>query len=169
MNSTLEFPAQEKTSLASIAWAALEKVAAKTAQRGDLAAGAHHHVVLTVTGHVDDAPFAQEVAAVLTVGHDQQRATSVTPELPKLVACLLSKFNEATRNRLLHDLPVEFEERGGTLPEVSTELVAAAEDLLRRLRAKKQIDVRGAVQCQYRLSDLRPDDEPAAAALRLSA
>ncbi len=140
------------------AWAAVEKVAAKEGGRDDLTPGASHVVHLTVAGDVDGTPLEQSFSGVLTVGHDQRRATSATPAQPRLVAAILAKLNQVTRNRVLRELPAEFAASGGLLPVADEQLVTEAEEMLRKLRAEHEVVARGAVRCEYKLM---PAGEPA--------
>jgi hypothetical protein len=149
---------RELSPVTAAAWAALEKVASKEGGRDDLAAGARHVVRLTLTGEVDGMPFEQSIAGVLTVGHDQRRAASTTPAQPRLVAAILAKLNQVTRNRVLRELPAEFAASGGMLPVDDDALVTAAEEMLRKLRAEHEVVARGAVRCEYKLISV---DEPA--------
>ena len=145
-----------------VLWAALGKVAGKEADRDGLEAGSRHEVSLHVSGDVDGRRIHQRIEAILSVGHDQQKATSVTPEQPKLIAAILSKLNAATRERILNDLPEEFEAEG-QLPELDKELVVAAGAMLKRLRASKQITANGPVRCEYTVESTG-GDRPAPAA-----
>ena len=56
-----------------------------------------------------------------------------------------------TRDAILRDLPEEFERAGCELPKVSAELLDETDQILKRLRAKKQIKAHGAVSCKYEL------------------
>jgi hypothetical protein len=139
--------------LAAIAWHALLKTADKEAVRDDLAPGSSHCVNLTVAGDVDGQSFERSISAVLSVGHDSTRATSATPAADRVIASILAKLNERTREAILRDLPEDFAANDCSLPDVAPELAVKAAAMLSRLRAKKPIDVRGSVSCRYSLVD----------------
>ena len=137
--------------LEPIIWAALERVSAKQGCRDQLESGDSHEVHVRLEGDVDGEHFAQNVSAVLTVGHEQQKAASATPDQPRLIGAILAKLNATTREKILRELPEEFAASGGELPDVAPELTSSAEGMLRRLRAKKTVTARGAVRCDYQL------------------
>ena len=114
--------------------------------------GASHHLLLNIGGKVDDEPFHQSVSSVLTVGHSQSKASSVTPQVPELVAYILSKLNASTRNRILNDIPREFEENGNRLPLTDPMLVEEASYMMAQLRRSKTVRANGPVRCQYTLN-----------------
>ena len=96
-------PEKTDTKLSAAAWAAIGKIASKQNWRDGLAPGARHEVELSLSALVDGEPFEQDIAAVLTVGHDQQKATSATPNQSQLVAAILAKLNRATRQKVLRE------------------------------------------------------------------
>lgn len=144
----------------AIAWVTLERVSVKEGSRDRLSAGATHDVDIRIAGSVDGLPFEQSIAALLTIGHDQVKATSATPDQAQLLAYLLSKLNGTTREKLLRELPEQFAEAGDRLPDVDSVLVEAAAVMLKRLRGKKSIQARGPVRCEYRLRDGHPQPPP---------
>ena len=150
-----------------VLFAALAKVAAGEGNRDALRAGARHEVSLHLTGDVDGRPVHRRIAAVVSVGHDQERATSATPDQPRLIAAILSKLNPATRRCILADLPREYE-AAGELPAVDPELEEHVGDMLKRLRSKKQIIARGPVRCEYNM-DSPGDDKPRPVAAAVAA
>ena len=152
MSSTLTPNATERADLASIVWSAIGKVASKEHSRDELQPGSQHVVQLDVSGTVDGRAFQRNLNAVLSVGHDQVKATSVTPEQPQLLAVILSKLNQQTRDKILRELPDEFAENGGHLPDVEEELVDTVSTMLQSLRAKKRVQARGPVRCEYQLT-----------------
>lgn len=137
--------------LSSVVWSALAKVATKQVDSNQLEQGSKHDIQMTLMGHVDGIPFHQNVNSNVSIGYDQIRASSVTPELPRLVAFILSKLNQSTRDKLLKELPEEFSANDNQIPVSDDELVADAKVMLKRLRNKKMIDARGAVNCDYEL------------------
>jgi len=151
-NATTQ-PPTPQNDVAAVLWSALGKVASKEGERDALTAGSRHCVQLEVVGTVDQQPLQYEIDAVLNIGHDQQRASSITPDQAHLVANVLAKLNPTTRNKILRELPERFAEAGGKLPEVSEELLAATTQMLKRLRAKKTVKSHGPVRCEYRLGE----------------
>ncbi len=146
--------------VSAIAWHALLKTADKEAVRDDLEAGETHRIDLAVSGSIDGESFEQSISAILSVGHDSQRASSATPDVNCIVAAILAKLNTATREAILRDLPEQFAAAGCTLPDVPAGITEAATAMLVRLRAKKTTNVRGSVSCKYRLADLAEANEP---------
>lgn len=153
MTTATTQPPTPQNDIAAVLWSALGKVASKEGDRDALTGGSRHCVQLEVVGTVDQQPLQYDIDAVLNIGHDQQKASSTTPDQAKLVANILAKLNPATRNKILRELPERFAEAGGKLPEVSEELLAASTQMLQRLRAKKTVISRGPVRCEYRLGE----------------
>jgi hypothetical protein len=142
------------SAVAAIAWHALLKTADKEACRDDLEAGSTHIVNLNVAGDIDGQAFDQHITAVLAVGHESTRATSATPSVDRVIASILAKLNEATREAILRDLPEVYAANGCELPEVPAAIAEKTSAMLQRLRAKKQIDVRGSVSVKYSLGEV---------------
>ena len=134
--------------VAAVLWAATDKVAAKELDRDRLQANETHRVRLMITGEIDGRTVHRSLHGTLSVGADQKRAVSATPDQPTLVALILSKLNEATRDKILTELPDQFAKLG-TWPEVSPKLVESAEQMLRSIRSKKTVKVRGNVRFAY--------------------
>jgi hypothetical protein len=149
---TTSFPAPSAV-ISAVAWHALLKTSDKEACRDDLIAGESHLVNLCVSGDVDGQAFAEQMRAVVSVGHDSTRASSATPDLGHLIGAILSKLNEATREAILRDLPEQYAAAGCQLPEVSQEIADKTDAMLKRLRAKRTINVRGSVSVKYCLAD----------------
>lgn len=151
-------PAQSTTSpltIDAVAAAVLAKMAGNEPWRDELAAGSAHTAELTVTGKVDNQPIEPvAIKSILTIGHDSQRASSSGPDTAELVGCILMKLNEATRNSILRELPAIYAEQGCELPVVPREIAAATDAMLKSLRSKKQIDVRGSVSCKYSIEKI---------------
>jgi len=138
MNATMTQPPTAMNVLEAALWAALNKVASKEGDRDELVAGGKHAVDLELSGKVDDQPVHYDVQAVLTVGHDQQKASSVTPDPALLLANVLAKLNHTTREKILRELPEQFAESDGRLPAVGSDLLAATNEMLKQLRAKRR-------------------------------
>ena len=149
VTSALREPMAEQE-LAAVLWAATDKAAAKEVDRDALPAGESRHVRLMITGEIDGQTIHRSLHGTLNIGHDQQRAVSATPQQGTLVALILSKLNEATREKILTGLPRQFA-ADGQWPEVSAELVQAAETMLRQIRATKTINVHGNIRFNYDL------------------
>jgi hypothetical protein len=145
-------PSKAANSVAlTTAWAALGKIANKEGSRAALKAGLTHKVNLAILGEVDGKRVGVEFAAELTVGQDSVRASSVTPAVDHILACIIDKLNKTTRERILRELPEAFAKNGDSLPEVEKPLIDAAGNMLARLRAKVSQPVKGSVACKYRL------------------
>ena len=145
----------KETQQMAVLWAALEKTAAKEARRDELVAGASHELHVSLAGTIDGETVGQIVRATLSVGHDSQKASSAAPKPAEVIACVLDKLNEATREAILSGLPKQFA-AAGQLPDVPASLVKAASRLLGQLRNSEQITQRGAVACRYQLGAGNP-------------
>ena len=136
--------------LRDVVWAALEKICQKQKNVDEITEGARHQVTLHIDGSVDGQSFTQTIESVLSVGHAQTKTSSVNPQIPELIAWILSKLNTATRARILNDIPREFAENQ-KMPESSQNLVSAANDMLKSLRTCKSVEARGPIRCEFRL------------------
>jgi hypothetical protein len=139
------------SSLSHVVWAALEKIGHKQMQPKELEQGSSHEVSLHIQGNVDGEPFDQKISSILSVGFEQTKSSSVNPQVPQLIALILSKLNRATRNRILSDIPTEFCDNENQLPDISPVLVDEVEHMLKRLRRSKTVQARGPVRCEYTL------------------
>jgi hypothetical protein len=144
--------------LSSVVFAAMEKVGAKQKKPDHLADGASHSVRMLIKGEVDGQLFEQSIVSIVSIGHRQEKSSSVNPQVAELIAYVLSKLNSATRERILADVPTDFCDNGMQLPESSKELVNSAKAMLKKLRATKTVTARGPVRCEYTLMH----DTPAA-------
>ena len=134
-----------------VVWAALEKIGHKHKNRSAIAPNSVHEVNLHLSGTVNGEPFEQDLYSIVSVGCDQQKATSATPDLPKLIAVILGKLNRATREKLLAEIPTEFAHNDGEMPNCSQAIVAQTDLMLKKLRSEKQIRVKGSVRCQTKM------------------
>ena len=135
--------------LSHVVWAAMEKVGHKQLKPKMLAEGSRHMVALRVEGEVDGVPFRQSLTSVVSIGYEKEKSSSVNPQVPELVAYILSKLNSSTRNRILNDIPDEFVENGNQLPTPSPVLVDEARHMLKRLRQTRTVTARGPIRCEY--------------------
>jgi hypothetical protein len=140
--------------LNAVCWAALEAVARKECRRDALVAGAEHDVTLRVAGELRAKPFACEVTAHVAVNHDGVRVVSQAAPPAHLVAYLLGFVPRRRRETILRELPDSFAAADNRLPDVDVALAEAAQNLLERLRAKIQQQVRGAVSTSYTVRHL---------------
>ena len=140
------------------AWAAVEKVAAKEGGRDDLTPA--HPTSSTSRWRAMSMArrWNNPSAAFLPWGTISPGDKLATPAQPRLVAAILAKLNQVTRNRVLRELPAEFAASAGLLPVADEQLVTEAEEMLRKLRAEHEVVARGAVRCEYKLM---PAGEPA--------
>jgi len=139
--------------LRDIVWGALERVASKQKNPDDIGEGSRHIVNFDVQGLIDGHLFRQSVDSVVTVGHRQTRASSVTPGVPELLAYVLGKLNHATRQRILNDVPVDFASNDCVLPESDPGIVEQAKALLAALRSSRTVQVRAPFRCQFMMTD----------------
>ncbi|MBN2024058.1 MAG: hypothetical protein JW809_14845 [Pirellulales bacterium] len=139
--------------LAAVLWHALERVAGKEGRRDHLTAGERYDLKLAITGEIAGQPIdAVRVAGILSVGHDSTRASSTGPKAELLLAHVLARLNERTREKICRELPEVFAREGNQLPAADPAIVAAATNLLARLRAKTEITARGPVSCPYTIA-----------------
>lgn len=139
------------SSLGHVVWAALEKIGHKQMKPEELEQGSSHEVTMSIRGNVDGHPFEQQISSILSIGFEHTKSSSVNPQVPQLIALILSKLNRATRNRILSDIPAEFCENDNQLPETSLVLLDEVEHMLKRLRQSKTVQARGPVRCEYTL------------------
>ena len=144
-------PLTELSSLSHVVWAALEKIGHKQMQPQELEQGSSHEVSLHIHGNVDGQPFDQKINSILSVGFEQTKSSSVNPQVPELIALILSKLNRATRNRILSDLPTEFCENENQFADISPVLLDEVQHMLKRMRRNKTVQARGPVRCEYTL------------------
>ncbi len=135
--------------LSHVVWAAMEKVGQKKLKPKMLAEDSRHLVALRVEGEVDGVPFRGSLTSIVTIGQEQEKSSSVTPQVPELVAYILSKLNTATRSRILSDIPAEFAENENRLPESTPVLVDEAKRMLKKLRGSKTVTARGPIRCEF--------------------
>ena len=145
-NLTNQLPSRD------IVWAALEKVASKQKNPDGVQDGCRHIVNFDIQGLIDGQVFRQSVDSIVTVGHSQTRCSSVTPAVPELIAVILGKLNRKTQQRILADIPTEFIENDGSLPEADQSLVSQATEMLKRLRRSKVVVSRGPIRCQFMMT-----------------
>lgn len=145
--------------ISAAVWESIGKIAGKENRRDDIPDGFAGKVELYIAARIDNGPvYRQNFAGQISVGHASQRATSSLPNMGEVIGHILAQLNGATREAILRDLPAIYAANNGELPAVPKEIEEAAEGLLGKLRATKQIDVRGSVSVKY---------EPAAPALGL--
>ena len=130
---------------AAVVAAALGKFAARHTDRDAMPDDAEYNVDIAIAAKVDGEPYTAEIAAGVHVGRLSTRASSVGHSQDHLIAAILAKLNTTTRDKVLRDLPDEFERVGG-LPPVTDEALAAVEAFRKRLRAKVSQQVRGSVK-----------------------
>ena len=152
MPTALSTSVTDKSAINAVAWATLAKAASKESNRDDLASGSSHTVNLKIDGDVDGTPFDQSLSAVITVGRDSVRAINATPSVSHVIASILAKLNSTMRKVILRNLPEEFERAGCALPQVPNTLVNETDQILKRLRAKRQIPVQDTATCMYELN-----------------
>lgn len=156
INQASESPAQDAAKApASLViqnaaiWAAVGKLCAANDRRDDLPDGIAKRVDVYLAARVDGGPVYRKGWAVdLSVGHGSQRASSSLPNTGKIVGAILGLLNTATREAVLRDLPALYAASGGDLPDVDPAIASAAEGMLAKLRASKQVDVRGSVSAK---------------------
>lgn len=125
----------------------MEKIGKKELDSDQLEEGTSHTVSMHIEGTIDEQPFTEIIESLVTIGYQQEKTSSVNPQVAKLIAWILSKLNRATRNRILSDLPQEFEERG--MPASTRALVDEVNHMLLQLRQTKTVTARGPIRCEY--------------------
>ncbi len=137
-----------KVEHAAAVWAAVNYLAAKEIEtsRDELTAGKSYGVNLYIAGQIDDGPvFRQSLSGKLDVGHSSEVAASHTPGGDKrLIAIIMGKLNQATREALLRELPTDY--AGDEPPTANAAIEAEVDAMLKALRAGKKSPRRGIVK-----------------------
>lgn len=132
--------------------AAVAKFAGKEHERDQLAAGQEHLVGVSLVGTIDGKTIAEEFEGRLTVGFDQDRASSTAANAGHLVAWILDRYVEPSKHaKIFDELPTLFGAAGG-IPIAAFEndgLIERAEALVKKLRAKTTTTARGNVSLNY--------------------
>lgn len=143
--------AQAET-LRQILLAAVAKYAGKEHERDALAEGGDHTVGVSIVGTIDGKRMADEFNGRLTVGFDQERASSSAANAAHLVAWILDRYVEPSKHaRVFDELPRLFDAAGEIpLGDLETDgLVERADALCKKLRAKTTTTARGNVSLNY--------------------
>ena len=149
-NSNAEpVPLNGQFAIANVVWAALERVAGKQLDPDGLAQNTKHDLQIQLSGTVDGQPFKQTVKTILSIGQEQTRDSSVTPQLPELLTYILGKLNTATRTKILTETPAVFRENDNQLPEVPAVDLEEVKAMLKALRQTKIVKARGPIRCEY--------------------
>lgn len=140
-----------KVSLANVVFATAGKIIEKEMVRDEIVDGSNHKVELMIAARIDGQHvFSRQYEADFSVGHTSERASGQNPNVAKLLACVLSKLNTQTREALLRDLPQEFAANGGEFPPVDESISAAADGMLKQMRAAMpKTKVRGAISVKH--------------------
>ena len=140
-------PRCQSALLRHLVWAAMEKIGKKELDSEQLDEGTSHTVSMHIEGTIDEKPFTEIIESLVTIGYQQEKTSSVNPQVAELIAWILSKLNRATRDRILSDLPQEFEEHG--MPSSGKVLVDEVKQMLQQLRQVKTVTARGPIRCEY--------------------
>jgi hypothetical protein len=117
--------------------AAIAKIASKESRRELLVEGKAHQVDLRISGTVDGETFkGEKFGGILTVGHESTQSKSSAAPPNEVVAYFLGAMSAAARKRLLAELPRQFLDAGGKLPEIDEDRLTEAKTLLERLRSR---------------------------------
>ncbi len=144
---------REDSSLSHAIWAALEKIGAKQKNHKELSQGSRHKLSLQLSGEIDGDNFSETVSCTISIGHEFERNTSTTPHLNSLLAFILSKLNQSTRDYLLRTIPEDFASNDQQLPSVDDSLTEQAELMLSKLRASKRVNSRAAVRVVHSIDN----------------
>lgn len=149
-SSSRKAPKANLLELASAAFHAVSKVAAKEGDRDELVTGKNYDVSLTITATIEGQTLSQSYDCNLSVGHDSQRAGSA-PTADILLAYLLGQMNPAHREAAQRKMVADFAANDGSLP-VDNSIRESAKGTLQQLRATQSTTVRGTVSCKYQAS-----------------
>lgn len=140
-----------KVAMANVVLAAAGKIIEKELRRDEIADGSSHKVELMLVARVDGQHrYSQQFEADVSVGHSSERASGQNPNVAKLLAHVLAKLNAATREAILRDLPAEFAANGGEFGAVDEAMSAAADGMLKRMRASMpKSTVRGSISVKH--------------------
>lgn len=129
-------------------WHALKYVAGKEcgdATRAQLLPGSTR-VALSIRGSVGRQKVSASITGQLLVNHDQQKATSTTPDYLSVIGRMLEGMAKTKRDALLTALADEYSERGEVW--CSDDRRKEAKELLEKLRSRRQTTARGSVRFQ---------------------
>ena len=135
--------------LSHVVWAAMAKIGSKQFNPDKVAEDTRHSVDLKIEGMVNGHPFKQNVSSIVAFGKEVEKSSSINPQVPELVAYILSKLNSATKSRILDDIPQEFIDNENQLPVSDPFLVVEVKEMLKKLRQTKTVTARGPVRCEY--------------------
>jgi len=134
---------------------AVSKSLEKASRRDDIADGTNCVVDLMIAARINNGPVWRHTATCdFSVGHTSERASSTISGMNKLLAYVMGKLNEATREAILRDLVGEYQTAGCEFPDSPKEIESATENMLKQIRACKKQVVRGTVNSKPR--DARP-------------
>lgn len=144
---------EERDHLNAAVWAALAYVAKKELHREALDERSDTPFSVKVHGVVGDSDerWEETIRGSVLTGAPSERASSRAPDATQLIAYVLSKLNEATRRKVLLELPQDFKVAGGALPEVDSRLVKATDIMLAALRTKTRQTVQAPLSVDYEL------------------
>lgn len=140
--------------LASAAWHAISKVAAKECDRDELSDGADYDVHFRVIAEVGGQTLDQSFDARLSVGYESERAGSA-PSAEALLGFCLAKLSKPKREALLAEIESEYA-AAGELP-VAGDVTELAKQSLKRMRSSKTSTVRGNVSCKATVAEAKPE------------
>lgn len=130
---------------------AVSKSLEKIGRRDDIADGTNCVVDLMIAARVNNGPIWRHAATCdFSVGHASERAASTISGMNKLLAYVMGKLNEQTREAILRDLVGEYQTAGCEFPDSPKEIESATENLLKQIRACKKQVVRGTVNSKPR-------------------
>jgi hypothetical protein len=141
----------QAAALRQVLLAAVTKYADKEYERDQLKEGSKHELALSVTGTIDAKAVDEVFSGTLTVGFDQETASSSACKSEQLVAWILDRYvDPALQLRLFDELPTLFDKHGGVpIADLEPGLVERCEALCKKLRAKTTITRKGNVTLNY--------------------
>lgn len=141
----------QAAALRQVLLAAVTKYADKEYERDQLAEGSKHELALAISGTIGGKAIDDQFAGTLTVGFDQETASSSACKSEQLVAWILDRYvDAAAQQRLFDELPTLFDKHGGVpVADLEPGLVERCDTLCKKLRAKTTITRKGNVTLNY--------------------
>lgn len=143
----------QAAALRQVLLAATAKYADKEFERDQLAEGSKLAVGVSLLGTIDGKQISDEFEGTLTVGFNQESASSSACSTPELLAVLIERYVDGDRQaKVFDELPALFDKCGGKLPIEQLKepaLVERCDALVKKLRAKTTITRKGNVTLNY--------------------
>lgn len=143
-----------KVELGNAILIAIAKQCEKWSDRDQVADGGRYEVSANVAGVCNGHSFSLPIDTVMTVGHEQRKASSVTPALDDILAIMLSFIPADVRNDVVEYVLDEYKLTGSL--KANDEQLAIVDDLLAQMRQAKTVTARGPVAVRPAVKECLP-------------